>query len=103
MIQHKVSMSYPFFRVHVQLLDFAVVEECGEADSVVSEVRLFTENGDVVLAIPGIVLEDLLTVSAVNHFLFTVWIGNRIIYMKAMPTMPRPTTTSLGMVGIAFI
>lgn len=44
------SRAYPLSRIQVQVLDLAVLEEAGQADAVVREVRLVAYDHDVVLA-----------------------------------------------------
>lgn len=43
------KFSYPLSRIQVQVLDLPVLEETGQADAVVREVRLVAYDYDVVL------------------------------------------------------
>lgn len=80
--------------VQVELLDLAVLEEGGQADPVVGEMLLLANDSYVVLAGAGVELEEL----------FSWWMSETgasalcesaagEAYMKAIPTIPRPTTT----------
>jgi hypothetical protein len=55
-------VTHPFCRVEIKLLDLAMAEECGKAHTVIGQVRFLAEDCDIVLAITGIVFENLLTV-----------------------------------------
>lgn len=54
--------TYPFCRVHVQVLDLAVLKETREPYSVVGEIWLLSEDSDGVFLCCGIVLEQLFSV-----------------------------------------
>jgi hypothetical protein len=81
-----------------------VFEEGGQTDTVVGHVLLLADDCDVVLSCPRVELQEFLSgrgSAAVTGL-------TRIhcpcpTYMKLMPTMPRPTTTTLLRVPTAML
>lgn len=82
--------TYPFSRVEVQVFDVAMLEKASQANAVVCEMRLFADNDNIVFSPLDIVFHEFLTVSGQLQYALSVeW----RTCMKAMPTMPSPTTT----------
>lgn len=69
-----------------------MLKETCESYSVVGEIWLLSKNSDGVFLCCGIVLEQLFSVKVSDHVsLYLVSVEST--YMKAIPTMPSPTTT----------
>lgn len=71
-----------------------MVEETRQTNTVVRKVRLFTEDSNIIFTFLCVVFQNLFSRKAVSNG----WPSYQVAcaaYMKEMPTMPRPTTTSL--------
>lgn len=89
---------YPFLRVEVELGNLAVVEKRRQSHAVICEIWLFTQHRNVIFAFRSIVFQNLFSNENVL-VLHVRWFSHGRAYMKDMPTIPRPTTTSFFLGG----
>jgi hypothetical protein len=60
------TLAYPLFRIEIQALDVAMLEEGRQPDTVIRNVRLLSDYNDIVFAPPSIKLQSFLSATPVN-------------------------------------
>jgi hypothetical protein len=80
--------------IQVEILHFAMLKEACQSNSVVGQVRLFANDNDVVFSALRVELHDFLAIRIVHISLYANFVHSPVsAHMKAIPTMPKPTTT----------
>jgi len=94
-LQGCLEQTYPFFLIEIQVLSLSVFKVASQADSVVCQMWFFSNNDNIVLPSLDIELDEFLTGILVRTDV-SPHSGTQqpATYMKAMPTIPRPTTTT---------
>lgn len=73
-----------------------MLKEAGQADAIISQVRLLADDDNIVLSSLRVELHELLTIateSAHDATMRGLYLTGSA-YMKAIPTIPKPTTTT---------